>query len=138
MLPLPGFLILYNNIGQHIAIASASLPVAIPLIGVSVPSQWLFIGANVITQYVCISSVYVLTTECSSLTVTLVVTLRKFVSLLFSIVYFSNPFTVYHWIGTLLVFVGTIVFTEVVPNVRRSLSAAGGAAAPKKPVKKVN
>lgn len=103
--------------------SSASAPVLIPLIGLAVPSQWLFILGNVITQYLCISSVYVLTTECSSLTVTLVVTLRKFVSLLFSIVYFSNPFTGYHWLGTLLVFIGTLVFTEVVPNVQKSLAA---------------
>lgn len=122
LLPLPGFLLLYNNILQHMAIANASSPVGIPFVGLTMPSQWLFIFGNVCTQYICIGSVYVLTTECSSLTVTLVVTLRKFVSLLFSIVYFSNPFTIYHWIGTLLVFVGTVVFTEVVPNIQKSLA----------------
>lgn len=36
---------------------------------------------------VCIRGVFILTTECASLTVTLVVTLRKFVSLIFSILY---------------------------------------------------
>lgn len=61
----------------------------------------------------CISSVYVLTTECTSLTVTLVITLRKFLSLVFSIVYFDNPFTLAHWFGTFLVFGGTLIFTEV-------------------------
>lgn len=95
---------------------------ALPLIGLSMPSQWVWTIGNVITQYICISSVYILTTECSSLVVTLVVTLRKFVSLLFSIVYFSNPFTIYHWIGTILVFVGTIIFTEVIPSIQKSLS----------------
>lgn len=122
LLPLPGFLLLYQNIWQHMLISSASEPMALPLIGFSLPSQWVWTIGNVITQYMCISSVYVLTTECSSLVVTLVVTLRKFVSLLFSIVYFSNPFTIYHWIGTILVFVGTIIFTEVIPNVQRSLT----------------
>lgn len=87
------------------------------------PSQWAYIIGNVITQYMCISSVYVLTAECSSLTVTLVVTLRKFVSLLFSIVYFSNPFTIYHWFGTALVFVGTIIFTEVIPSIQKSFAS---------------
>lgn len=94
------------------------------MLGISFPSQWWYIIANVITQYVCISSVYVLTTECTSLTVTLVVTLRKFISLLFSIVYFSNPFTIYHWIGTLLVFTGTIIFTEVLPKM--GINIGGG------------
>lgn len=70
----------------------------------------------------CISSVFVLTTECSSLTVTLVVTLRKFFSLLFSVVYFQNSFSIYHWIGTGLVFLGTIIFTEIVPKIRQSIA----------------
>lgn len=70
-------------------------------------------------RYICISSVYFLTTECSSLTVTLVITLRKFASLLFSILYFSNPFTLYHWVGTLLVFAGTVIFTEIPQKVQQ-------------------
>ena len=45
-------------------------------------------------------------------TVTLVVTLRKFVSLLFSIWYFNNPFTWAHWAGAVLVFGGTLLFSD--------------------------
>jgi solute carrier family 35 (UDP-xylose/UDP-N-acetylglucosamine transporter), member B4 len=56
--------------------------------------------------------VFVLTTECSSLTVTLVLTLRKFTSLIISIIYFNNPFTITHWIGTIMVFFGTLLFTN--------------------------
>lgn len=93
------------------------------------PKMWIFLAANVLTQYVCIKSVFVLTTECTSLAVTLVVTLRKFVSLLFSIVYFSNPFTFYHWVGTALVFSGTFLFVEVIPQL---YAALGGARAPRK------
>lgn len=65
------------------------------------------------SRYVCIRGVFILTTECTSLTVTLVVTLRKFVSLIFSILYFRNPFTAWHWLGTAFVFVGTLMYTEV-------------------------
>ena len=39
--------------------------------------------------------------------------LRKFVSLLVSIWYFENEFTAVHWLGTALVFGGTLVFSEV-------------------------
>lgn len=124
LLPLPFFLILTNNIWEHIKLANASPLYDIPVVNVAVPITWLYLLGNVLTQYVCISSVYVLTTECSSLTVTLVVTLRKFVSLLFSIVYFNNPFTVYHWVGTLLVFAGTIIFTEVVDKIRSAIAPA--------------
>lgn len=64
----------------------------------------------------CIRGVFILTTECSSLTVTLVVTLRKFVSLIFSILYFQNQFTLWHWLGTVFVFTGTLMYTEVWKN----------------------
>ena len=46
------------------------------------------------------------------------VTLRKFFSLLFSIYYFENPFSFYHWVGTSLVFGGTIVFLDLVNMIR--------------------
>lgn len=64
----------------------------------------------------CIRGVFILTTECASLTVTLFVTLRKFVSLIFSIWYFQNPFTPWHWLGTVFVFMGTLMYTEVWNN----------------------
>lgn len=51
-----------------------------------------------------------------SLSVTLLVTLRKFFSLLVSILYFGNVFTVQHWIGTALVFGGTLAFSSVNPK----------------------
>ena len=73
-------------------------------------------------RFVCIKSVFVLTTECSSLTVTLVVTLRKFVSLLFSIFYFNNPFTAQHWFATFLVFGGTFIFVELGPKLQQALT----------------
>ena len=52
------------------------------------------------------------------------VTLRKFLSLLFSIYYFENPFSLYHWIGTSLVFGGTIVFLDLVNMIRNQYSGS--------------
>jgi len=110
-LPLPGFLLLAPDILHHFSVALASP--TIPLLGFQLPCMLVYLAGNVATQYICISGVFILTTECASLTVTLVVTLRKFLSLLFSIWYFSNPFTLGHWAGTLLVFTGTILFSDV-------------------------
>jgi len=73
-------------------------------------------------RYMCIRAVFVLTTECSSLTVTLIVTLRKFLSLLISIAYFNNAFTVTHWLGTALVFAGTLLFADVFSTLARMLT----------------
>ncbi|XP_004534755.1 UDP-xylose and UDP-N-acetylglucosamine transporter isoform X2 [Ceratitis capitata] len=122
LIPLPGFVFIYKNIKEHFNIALSSQSITLPMLSIiglkiEIPQMIFYLICNVITQYLCISSVYVLTTECASLTVTLVVTLRKFVSLLFSILYFKNSFTIYHWIGTGLVFFGTIIFTEVLPRI---------------------
>ena len=86
------------------------------------PSMLVYLLGNVLTQYLCITSVFVLTSECASLTVTLVVTLRKFISLLFSIWYFQNPFTLYHWVGTVLVFSGTLIFSDIAGMIRQQFA----------------
>nr|XP_022296591.1 UDP-xylose and UDP-N-acetylglucosamine transporter-like [Crassostrea virginica]XP_022301739.1 UDP-xylose and UDP-N-acetylglucosamine transporter-like [Crassostrea virginica] len=112
-LPLPGFVFLASDISHHISLFNQTTPVHLGL-GFSLPQMWLFLIGNILTQYICIRSVFILTTECSALSVTLVVTLRKFVSLILSIFYFHNPFTYLHWIGTVCTFIGVILFTEMV------------------------
>jgi UDP-xylose/UDP-N-acetylglucosamine transporter B4 len=119
MYSIPGFLIYSQSIWEHMQLASQSEEYEIPLVGLFVPTLWMLILLNVVTQYLCISSVYVLTTECTSLTVTLVITLRKFLSLMFSIVYFQNPFTIFHWFGSALVFIGTLLFAEVFTKIKK-------------------
>ncbi|KAM6937095.1 UDP-xylose and UDP-N-acetylglucosamine transporter [Xenentodon cancila] len=123
-LPLPGFLLLSTDIYNYCVLFSQSTPVTIPVVGLTLPILWIFLLINVVTQYVCIRGVFILTTECTSLTVTLVVTLRKFLSLIFSIIYFQNPFTAWHWVGTAVVFVGTLMYTEVWSSVQAALRGA--------------
>lgn len=120
-LPLPVFLLLYKDFYHHILLFNQSELFELPLLMIPVPKMWLYLLGNVATQYVCIKGVFILTSECPSLIVTLVVTLRKFVSLLFSIIYFQNPFTLYHWIGTALVFGGTLIFTDVLMTLRNTI-----------------
>lgn len=116
MLSMPAFISLSGNIWQHTLISMQSPPLVVAGYQTMMPEQVAYLICNTITQYMCISSVYVLTAECTSLTVTLVLTLRKFLSLLVSVVYFKNEFTIYHWMGTILVFTGTAIFTEVLPS----------------------
>ncbi|XP_032499111.1 UDP-xylose and UDP-N-acetylglucosamine transporter isoform X1 [Phocoena sinus] len=78
-LPLPGFIFLASDIYDHAVLFNNSELYQVPVVGVIVPIMWFYLLMNVITQYVCIRGVFILTTECASLTVTLVVTLRKFV-----------------------------------------------------------
>lgn len=108
-LPLPGFLIFAPEIWRCLTSFSLSAPINIG--SFAVPSMWVYLVLNAVTQYVCVRSVFTLSANCSSLTVTLVVTLRKFLSLVVSIFYFHNPFTAYHWAGTTAVFLGTFLFS---------------------------
>nr|XP_060632391.1 nucleotide sugar transporter SLC35B4 [Anolis sagrei ordinatus] len=126
-LPIPGFLLLAPDIYKQALLFNQSELFPVPVLGLSLPIMWFYLIMNVITQYVCIRGVFILTTECTSLTVTLVVTLRKFVSLIFSILYFRNSFTAWHWVGTLLVFVGTLIYTEVWNNLGATLEQKGKA-----------
>jgi len=112
-LPLPGFLLLAPDIYKHWQICVDSELINIPLLNTDMPVMILHLIGNVIPQYLCISAVFVLTSECTSLTASLVLTFRKFLSLLFSIWYFQNPFTLAHWIGTFLVFFGIILFSDI-------------------------
>ncbi|XP_072922894.1 UDP-xylose and UDP-N-acetylglucosamine transporter [Hemitrygon akajei] len=112
-LPLPAFLLFTSDIYNHGILFSQSKSLELVPLGLTIPVMWFYLIMNVLTQYVCIRGVFILTTECTSLTVTLVVTLRKFISLIFSIIYFKNPFTFWHWIGTSVVFVGTLTYAEV-------------------------
>ncbi|XP_077977701.1 UDP-xylose and UDP-N-acetylglucosamine transporter-like [Glandiceps talaboti] len=115
-LPLPAFLFLASDIYKHCILFSQSEL----LFGF--PKMWVYLLGNCITQYLCINGVFILTSECPSLIVTLVITLRKFISLLFSILYFRNPFTIYHWFGTCLVFLGTFLFVDVINKVQNLFS----------------
>ncbi len=60
---------------------------------------------------ICISSVYKISSITSSVTLNLILSIRKFISLLISIAMFGNEFTTGHWLGTAAVFVGTLIYT---------------------------
>lgn len=109
---LPMFYFLSGSISDSLATYTSSDPMDI--FGFSIPCALVYLACNVLTQYVCIRSIFVLTTECSSLTVTLVLTLRKFMSLMISVLYFNSSWSPYHWVGTALVFGGTLLYTELI------------------------
>ena len=79
-----------------------------------IPSLWVYCTAYVAILNVCMQGVYYLLSEWSSLAVTLVTTIRKFVSLILSIVLFGNPFTAQHWLAAALVFTGSAIYTELI------------------------
>uniref|UniRef100_A0A914I9Q6 Uncharacterized protein n=1 Tax=Globodera rostochiensis TaxID=31243 RepID=A0A914I9Q6_GLORO len=109
---LPLFALMGGDIARS-ARRFSSAPAAL-FVGLSLPLSglWLRLLASCVLQWLCILFVYRLNASIDSLSVTLVVTLRKFLSLLISIFWFQNPFTFTHWIGALFVFGGTLAFSE--------------------------
>ncbi|CAO3662148.1 unnamed protein product [Umbelopsis ramanniana] len=131
-LSLPIFLFFYKDIWNQVQIYNQSplvsplqvvenLPFAndifstIPasiLTSMQMPKLWYYLIVDVLTQYVCISGVNRMTAVSTSLTLNLVLNLRKFTSLVISIVYFNNPFDMGAVFGSILVFIGTILYTQ--------------------------
>ncbi len=129
LLSLPCFAFASADIVHHARLFSHSTPFTLSPLGLQVPSLWVWLFCNVCTQFVCSKGVYTLMSthplmvRCnyssviydvgctSAVTVNIVVTCRKFSSLLISIFYFNNPFTLAHWLGTVLVFGGTYMYS---------------------------
>lgn len=72
----------------------------------SIPVQVGYLLMNILTQYVCIRGVHLLSARSSSLTVTIVLNIRKLVSLLLSIYLFGNALAPGVLLGAVFVFVG--------------------------------
>ncbi|KAJ5162473.1 UDP-N-acetylglucosamine transporter yea4 [Penicillium capsulatum] len=70
------------------------------------PVQVAYLAMNALTQYVCIRGVHLLSAKSSSLTVTVVLNIRKLVSLLLSIYLFGNDLASGVLLGAVLVFLG--------------------------------
>ncbi|TQN65763.1 UDP-N-acetylglucosamine transporter yea4, partial [Colletotrichum shisoi] len=71
---------------------------------VRIPSQLAYLATNVLTQYACIRGVNLLAAVSSALTVTIVLNIRKLVSLLLSIWLFGNRLAVGTLVGAIIVF----------------------------------
>lgn len=71
---------------------------------VHIPSQLAYFVINVLTQYACIRGVNLLAATASALTVTIVLNIRKLVSLLMSIWLFGNKLSPGTLLGAVIVF----------------------------------
>ncbi|KAK8145480.1 golgi uridine diphosphate-N- acetylglucosamine transporter [Beauveria asiatica] len=95
--------------------------------GLRIPSQLVNVASNILTQYACIRGVNLLAAASSALTVTIVLNIRKLVSLLLSIWLFDNTLAVGTVIGALLVFGGGAIYTlDSKTNLAKSSSENAG------------
>lgn len=77
---------------------------------------WLVILLNIMSQFYCTHSVHNLATKETTVTVTFILTLRKFLSLLISSLIFKNNLTIFHVVGTMIVAIGTYVYFDYFSN----------------------
>ncbi|KAJ2259753.1 hypothetical protein GGI01_003443 [Coemansia sp. RSA 376] len=124
-LALPMFLLFRGDIASQARALSMSRPVALdalPLVGAclgscvrmaAVPALWFSLAANVMSQLVCVSGVHRMTSMSSSLSLNVVLNLRKLVSLVLSVLLFKNPVTRGMLFGCALVFLGTFAYSQV-------------------------
>lgn len=83
---------------------AVAVPTASKAFKLPVPSQIIYLTTNVLCQYACIRGVNLLAAVSSALTVTIVLNIRKLVSLLLSIWLFGNTLPVGTIIGAVVVF----------------------------------
>jgi UDP-xylose/UDP-N-acetylglucosamine transporter B4 len=127
-LALPMFLPLSSDIAQQVATVNSSPSINLfpaqthllvakygpvdSLPGMYFPVFWILLVLNMLTQLVCVSGVHRLTAKVSSLTVTLVLVVRKAVSLVLSVVVLGGGSgSKWLWNGSLLVLAGTVIYT---------------------------
>lgn len=78
----------------------------------AIPDRFLLLIFTIILQLICIRSVYQLAAELNSFQVTLVLTLRKFLNILFSVLLFKNEFGLQHFFSASLVLLGYFSFYD--------------------------
>ncbi|KAF4968211.1 hypothetical protein FZEAL_10420 [Fusarium zealandicum] len=109
-LSLPLFIPFAPSMARTFAHLATSTPMRLPgLFGFFstsflVPSQLVFLMTNVLTQYACIRGVNLLAAVSTALTVTIVLNIRKLVSLLLSIWLFGNRLAPGTLLGAIIVF----------------------------------
>ncbi|KAK9477324.1 UAA transporter [Lipomyces japonicus] len=108
-LTLPMFWPMRESIVTELRTLAASRPVKISpswLPGLAVPRQVIYLLINGLTQYVCVRGVNKLAGSATAVTVTIVLNVRKCISLLLSIYIFSNRLSIGTLAGAGLVFAG--------------------------------
>ncbi|CAD6441367.1 a342d5fe-c521-4ba9-ad0f-1838ba26c930 [Sclerotinia trifoliorum] len=119
LLALPLFAPFLPSMHRQLLKLASSTPLTLPILEtlqslpsdlltklshIYLPSQLVYLAMNVLTQYACIRGVNLLAAASSALTVTIVLNVRKLISLLLSIWLFGNRLSPGTLVGACLVF----------------------------------
>eukprot|EP00753_Platysulcus_tardus_P015010 PLAT4709.1.p1 GENE.PLAT4709.1~~PLAT4709.1.p1 ORF type:complete len:289 (+),score=137.55 PLAT4709.1:287-1153(+) len=115
VLCLPAFFLMSSNLSSAFSAYVNSPPLALLpalLPSATLPRLLLLLAGNTITQFVCISGVYRLTSVSGTLTCTMALTLRKFFSIIVSVILFGHSFTTLHAVGAVIILAGVLLFQQ--------------------------
>ncbi|KAF3481917.1 uncharacterized protein GIQ15_04676 [Arthroderma uncinatum] len=84
-----------------------------------IPIKIAYLLLNALTQYICIRGVYLLLAKTSSLTVVIVLNIRKLVSLILSVYLFGNVLTMGVLAGATMVFLGGGIYANEGARLKR-------------------
>jgi len=88
-----------------------AFPESFNILGFQLPKQIVYLGLNVMTQYFCVRGANMLAGNTTALTVSVVLLLRKFTSLLLSMWLFNNRLSATGSFGAFLVFFGAFLYS---------------------------
>ncbi|EQC35985.1 hypothetical protein SDRG_06727 [Saprolegnia diclina VS20] len=80
---------------------------------IAVPHLLALLSVNLVANYACIRAVYHLASRVSPVSLQVILTFRKACNLVFSVLYFAHSFYLSQWAGTLVVFLGVLLYTDV-------------------------
>jgi len=106
------FVLLWEDILVAAGSALQSPPVH-PLLPVPTRIAWLLV--NNLCQTICIKGVFRLSAHYSPLTVNITLSVRKFLSVVVSILWFGNPWTGLHSVATAAIFGGVFAYSQCPP-----------------------
>lgn len=102
-------LFLWQDIASSGAAAMATPAVSTFL---PIPTRVAWILVNNFTQLICIKGVFRLTAHYSPLTCNITMSVRKFLSIVFSILWFGNPWTNMHSLAAVFIFAGVFAYSQ--------------------------
>jgi UDP-xylose/UDP-N-acetylglucosamine transporter B4 len=107
------FIALRDDITLALHNALASEPLSLPFqLPFAIPSRIAWLIFNSAAQTICLKGVFLTSAVVSPLTLTIILSVRKFLSVLFSITWFNNPWSPMHNIATVLIFGGAFAYSQ--------------------------
>lgn len=118
LLSIPLFLVssyeeLWNTMSRLVYASPKVKIIGIPMWDetIYVSQNLIALIGNLVTQNICITGVNILASQTGALTLSIVLLVRKFASLLLSVVFFNNKLSQTAYIGILIVFFGAFLYS---------------------------